>query len=70
MSIVKMLKDKEVEFVRFHDMQLWYKTECGFEFPVPVEDIGNATFMAKDKAVLFMRYVRKYKLMLDKAKAA
>jgi hypothetical protein len=39
---------------------LWYVTECGFEFPVPTEDIGNATFLAEDKAMLFMRYIRKH----------
>lgn len=29
-------------------------------FPVPIEDIGDATFLAEDKAILFMRYIRKY----------
>jgi hypothetical protein len=32
--------------------QLW-------EFPVPIEDVGDATFNATEKALLFMRYIRK-----------
>ena len=31
-----------------------------FEFPVPISDIGTATFLAEDKALLFMRYIRKH----------
>jgi len=52
-----------VYFVLYRDSHLWYETECGFQFPDPiedVEDVGNATFLAKDKAMLFMRYIRKH----------
>jgi hypothetical protein len=38
---------------------LWYSTECGFKFPVPIEDCGDGTFLPKDKAMMFMRYIRK-----------
>ena len=56
-----MLKDKKVTFTHYFDGDLWYKTECGFAFPVPISDTGTATFMAEDKAMLFLRYVRKHK---------
>lgn len=60
-SIKEMVKDnQQVNFVRYFDGQLWYATSCGFEFPVPVADIGNATFYAQDKALLLMRYMRKH----------
>jgi hypothetical protein len=50
-----------VNFVRYHDGNLWYRTEhTNFEFPVPIEDIGNASFLAQDKGILFMRYIRKH----------
>lgn len=49
-----------VTFQYYRDQQLWYKTDSGLLFPVPVEDIGNATFLAQDKAMLFMRYIRKF----------
>lgn len=49
-----------VKFQYYRDSQLFYKTETGLVFPVPVEDIGNATFLAEDRAMLFMRYIRKF----------
>lgn len=30
-----------------------------FQFQVPIEDIGNATLMATDKALTYMRWIRK-----------
>ncbi len=69
MTILEMVKDKVVRFIFYRDKELWYITECGFEFPVPEEEVGNATFLAKDKAILFMRYIRKHQKMLEGAKA-
>lgn len=51
-------------------MELWYKTDDGFEFPVPVEDIGDDIFLNEDKAMLFMRYIRKHMDVIAKEKAA
>ncbi len=68
-SIKDMVKDgKKVFFVRFKEGELWYRTECGFEFPVPVDDTGTGTFLPEDKAMLFMRYIRKHLAYLDKAR--
>ena len=56
-----MVKDnKKVKFVRYQKKELWYVTECGFEFPVPIEDCGDGTFQDEDKAMFFMRYIRKH----------
>lgn len=60
--------DKIVRFVRFFNGDLWYRTDNGFEFPVPINEAGNATFMAEDKSVLFMRYIRKHLDLLAEAK--
>jgi len=49
-----------VRFQYYRDQNLWYKTESDLLFPVPISDIGNATFLAEDKAMLFMRYIRKF----------
>jgi len=51
---------KVVRFVRYRKGFLWYVTETRFEFPVPVEDTGDADFLAEDKAMMFMRYIRKH----------
>lgn len=62
--------NKTVTFTHYRHKELWYKTECGFEFPVPIDDIGDATFLASDRAMLFMRYIRKHIDHLNAAKAA
>jgi hypothetical protein len=66
----EMVKNnKKVHFKFYRDSQLWYSTECGFDFPVPISDIGNATFLAEDRAMLFMRYIRKHLELINEAKA-
>mgnify|MGYP001818617791 CR=1 FL=1 len=51
--------NQKVRFSFYRDGQLWYTTECGFVFPVPIHEAGTATFLAEDRAILFMRYLRK-----------
>jgi len=51
--------NKVVTFVHYREGALTYKTEDGFQFSVPVSDTGNATFQAEDKAILFMRWIRR-----------
>lgn len=68
LSLKEMVKDKVVCFTHYRDGDLWYETEDGFAFPVPIVDTGNATFRARDKALLFMRYIRKHLEVLEKAK--
>ena len=58
-----------VKFQYYRDGQLYYKTETGLLFPVPIDDIGNATFLAEDKAMLFMRYIRKFLSSLEAAQS-
>lgn len=61
LSVKDMVKNsQQVEFVKFDKDELWYKTESGFEFPVPTSDTGAASFMSKDKAILFMRWIKKH----------
>jgi hypothetical protein len=61
MSIKDMVGNgKNVTFVRYQHNELWYKTECGFEFPVPLSDTQEAVFLNHDKAILFMRWIRKH----------
>ncbi len=60
---------KTVRFMFYRDGELNYLTECGFQFAVPVRDIGNGTFLAEDKAILFMRYIRRQIELIEKARA-
>jgi hypothetical protein len=59
--------NQKVAFQFYRDGQLWYATECGFEFPVPISEAGTATFFAEDKAILFMRYIRRHMEYLKKS---
>ena len=70
-KLLNLVKNKFVNFIFYSDGALWYTTDCGFEFPVPVSDskeVGTATFMAVEKATLYMRYIRKHLEMIEKAK--
>lgn len=66
MKILDIVKDQKVTFSFYRSGELWYETTNGFLFPVPITDTGDATFLKEDKAILFMRYIRKYKDELDK----
>lgn len=63
--IMRNLKDlvdnnKKVKFISYREGEFIYSTECGFEFPVSLSDLGKATLLAEDKAMLFLRYIRKH----------
>ncbi len=68
-TIKEMVQNNQMVRFRFYrDGRLWYATECGFEFPVPIDEAGTATFLAQDRAILFMRYIRKYLEFLRKSR--
>ena len=58
--IKEVVKDQTAHFVFYRDRSLFYQTDSGFLFPVPVDDAGSATFNADEKAILLMRYIRKH----------
>lgn len=60
--------NKKVKFVKYQQKQLWYMTECGFEFPVDISDTGDAAFLVEDKAMFFMRWINKHIKDINKAK--
>ncbi|NTF17483.1 hypothetical protein G6L37_03565 [Agrobacterium rubi] len=47
-------------FVRAKLGNLWYRTALGFEFPVLMSEIGDATFDSEIKGMMMMRYIRKH----------
>ena len=61
-SLKEVVKDNKVYFSHYRANVLYYKVdvkEQTYMFTVPIEDVGDATFEANDKAMLFMRYIRK-----------
>ena len=65
MNIKNMIKDKVVNFLYYKEGELWYATECGFKFPVPISDTGTASMNVQDKAILFMRWIRKQIIVVE-----
>lgn len=69
LSIKEMVANgKKVQFQFYQNKELWYITETGFEFPVPIDDTGNGMFMKEDKAMMYMRYIRKHIESIEKGK--
>lgn len=73
-DIKELVKDNFVFFNSFRQGVFYYTIFAGtaeqsksvytatsirYQFPVPIEDIGTATLLAKDKAITFMRWIRK-----------
>jgi hypothetical protein len=74
MKIKEIVRDDNMaEFEYYRDGDLWYKVmwtdgELQFQeftFPVPISDIGNATFSRVERAILLMRYIRKHMKVLE-----
>lgn len=60
-----VMDGRTVKFAYYVDGNLWYLTEFDELFPVPISDVGNATFNDRDKAILFMRYMRAHNKSLE-----
>lgn len=75
MEIKDLVKNRYVEFAFYRSGFFYYnilvilhpenhqelmKKEV-FQFPIPIEDVGNASFNVRDKAITFMRWIRKAK---------
>lgn len=65
-----IVNNQTVRFCFYRDGNLWYETACGFRFPVPISEAGTATFAAEDRAILFMRYIRKQLATVEEARRA
>ncbi|MGI9227885.1 MAG: hypothetical protein ACR2PU_03745 [Gammaproteobacteria bacterium] len=67
----KILNDNEsVRFMFFLSGKLWYRTESGFKFPVPIKGTRQSVFLNEDRAKRFYPYIKAHAEKLDKAKAA
>lgn len=71
-SITEIIKDNTVEFLEYRKGYLYYvvssylpidksmlNQRIDYKFPVPIEECGDATFRNKDKAIFFMRYIKR-----------
>jgi hypothetical protein len=68
-SIKEIVKDNVVHFHKYRAGYFYYMVPLfdrdndnavyWYVFPVPQSDIGDATLQREDKAIIFMRYIRK-----------
>lgn len=62
MNITQLIKNNVVTFQSYRKGFMYYEIKfegCTYQFPVPLDDIGDATLLSQDKAIIFMRYIRK-----------
>ena len=61
-SIKEIIKDNVVKFSHLRAQVAYYNVKVldkTYVFPVPLEDIGVSTLLAQDKAITFMRWIRR-----------
>jgi len=68
-NIKEIVKNQKAHFVFYRDQSLFYETDNGYQFPVPISDAGSATLNHEEKAILLMRYIRKHIERTEQAKA-
>lgn len=59
-TLKSLVQNQDVHFQMYRKNELWYQTDSGFLFPVPIADTGDGEFLKKDKAMFFMRYIRQH----------
>ncbi len=60
MTTAEIVKGSKVSnFVLYREGYLHYRTDTGYDFAVPLEDVGKASMLAEDKTIYFMRWIRK-----------
>jgi hypothetical protein len=58
-NIKDLVKGNTAKFVSYRDGNFLYQVN-GFEFPIPLNDVAGATLLAEDKAIFFMRWIRRH----------
>lgn len=62
-KIIDLVKDNQrVTFDYFRDNEFWYKTDSGFIFSIPLDDIQGQklTLPSNDKAILYIRWIKRF----------
>jgi len=60
MTIKDLVKDRTVSFQYFREGVLVYQVNgTSFRFTIPVEETGTGTFDRDDRAIYYMRWIRK-----------
>lgn len=65
-DIKELVKGNYVHFESFREGNFYYHLRTGmdihtvvYQFVVPMSEVGGGTLLAEDKAIMFMRWIRK-----------
>jgi hypothetical protein len=47
-------------FEYYRDYAMWFRTETGMLFPVPVKDLDTCHILKTEKSMVFMKWIRKH----------
>lgn len=56
LKLIDILKE-QAHFDFCREGQLYYKTDSGFRFHVPVNELGTGIALPTDKAIVFMKWI-------------
>jgi hypothetical protein len=64
-KLIDLVRDnKRVRFAYYRDREFWYEHEDGLMFPIALSEVDDpgcrATLPANDKAIYFMRWMKRY----------
>jgi len=59
LNIKDHIKDRKIKFKFYRMGILYYETELGLVFEIPISDTGTGLFPSEDKAINYMRWIRK-----------
>lgn len=63
MNITNLVKNRTAIFHHYRNGYLFYNIQTEdelFQFGVPTEDVAGATLPAEEKAIFFMRWIKKW----------
>ena len=59
LNIVDHVRDNQKVHFKFYRMGiLYYETDKGLLFEIPISDTGSGSFNVEDKAINYMRWIR------------
>lgn len=66
MTSIKEHVQGKVIFVYYRDGSLWYLTETGLKFPVPLVSGSSEIFMSVEKGISMTKYISNYIKQIEK----
>jgi len=64
LRMVNLIRKNKVEFHRYYQGNFYYRirepfTKVSYQFKIPMEDIMGTVLLREDRAIVFMKWIRK-----------